>query len=88
VATTFVAHRVADYDAWRVVYDSVADLQRESGVTDEAVYQAEGDPTYVLVMHRFATGEEAHAFFDNPDLREKMIEGGVDPETLRLEFYD
>jgi antibiotic biosynthesis monooxygenase (ABM) superfamily enzyme len=88
MATTFVQHRVADYDAWRAVYDIVADFQREGGVTEEAVYQTEGDPTNVLVMHRFDTNDEAHAFFDNPDLRQAMIEGGVDADTLRVEFYD
>jgi hypothetical protein len=28
---TFVSHNVADYDAWRRVYDSVGDMQRRVG---------------------------------------------------------
>jgi hypothetical protein len=47
----FARHRVADYEAWRRVYDSVGEMQREGGVTEEAVYRAEDDPNEVLVMH-------------------------------------
>jgi hypothetical protein len=28
MATAIIQHRVKDYDAWRRVYDSVADMQR------------------------------------------------------------
>ncbi|MBV9354487.1 MAG: cyclase [Chloroflexi bacterium] len=88
MTTTFVLHRVADYDAWRRVYDGVADMQREGGVTEDAVYRAEGDPNNVLVMHRFGSAQEAHSFFENPELRRAMQEAGVDAGTLRLEFFD
>ena len=33
MTTTFVLHRVADYDARRRVYDGVGELQRAGGVT-------------------------------------------------------
>jgi hypothetical protein len=88
MATTFVQHRVADYDAWRRVYDGVAELQREGGVTAEAVYRAADDSSNVLVMHRFGTAEEARAFFQNPDLRAAMVDAGVDMASFRLELYE
>ncbi|HZV76024.1 MAG TPA: antibiotic biosynthesis monooxygenase [Conexibacter sp.] len=88
MATTFVLHRVADYDAWRRVYDDVADLQREGGVTDKAVYRAADDPSNVLVMHRFATADAARAFFQDPDLRAAMQKAGVDVASLRFELYE
>ena len=84
----FVLHRVADYDAWRRVYDGVAQLQREGGVTRQAVYRAEGDPNNVLVLHEFASSQEAHSFFERADLRQAMQDAGVDAGSLRLEFYD
>ena len=88
MTVSFVHHRVADYDAWRRVYDSVGELQREGGVTEEAVYRAEDDPNNVLVMHRFGSAEEAHSFFQNEELRKAMQEAGVDIGSLRLEFYE
>ncbi|MBV9337232.1 MAG: hypothetical protein JO262_19125 [Solirubrobacterales bacterium] len=84
----FVRHHVADYDAWRRVYDGVGDMQRQRGVTEEAVYRADGDPNDVLVMHRFSSSDEAHSFLENPDLRQAMTDAGVDPGSLRVEFYE
>ena len=88
MATTFVLHRVADYDAWRRVYDGVADLQREGGVVEDAVYRQADDPDNVLVMHRFGSADEAKAFFANPDLRAALADAGVDMGTFRLEIYE
>ena len=85
---TFLRHHVADYEAWRRVYDSVGDMQRQGGVTEEAVYRDEGDPNEVLVIHRFGSSSEAHSFMENPDLRQAMAEAGVDPGSLRVEFYE
>jgi hypothetical protein len=85
---SFVRHRVSDYQAWRRVYDTVGELQRGSGVTDESVYRAEGDPNSVLVMHRFGSSQEAHSFFERAELRQAMQEAGVDAGSLRLEFYE
>jgi hypothetical protein len=83
----FVRHHVADYDAWRLVYDSAGDMQRQRGVTAEAIYRAEDDPNDVLVMHQFNSSDEAHSFMGNPDLRQAMADAGVDASSLRIEFY-
>ena len=88
MTTTFVRHQVADYDAWRQVYNSVGELQRAGGVTSDAVYRSDDDPNNVLVMHQFGSADEAHAFFENPELRQAMLDGGVDASSLRLEFYE
>lgn len=83
----FMLHQVADYDAWRRVYDSFADAQRQGGVTAQAVYRSEGDPNSVLVMHAFGSSEAAHSFLERPDLRQAMHDAGVDVGSLRPEFY-
>ena len=43
----------------------------------------------VLVMHAFGTSQEAHSFFENPELLQAMQEAGVekahdDPATATL----
>jgi hypothetical protein len=88
MAATFVSHRVADYDAWRAVYDSVGEMQAAAGVTDKGVYRLAGDPDNVLVYHRFGSMDQAKTFFDDPNLRAAMKEAGVDESSLRIEFYD
>ncbi|MGH2965751.1 MAG: hypothetical protein ACRDMH_10280 [Solirubrobacterales bacterium] len=34
--TAAIQHRVADYDAWRKVYDGFADVQNAGGVSEDA----------------------------------------------------
>lgn len=84
----YVQHRVADYDAWRRVYDSVGEIQRQGGVISEAVYRADGDPNLVLVMHEFANSAQARAFVESPELRGALQDSGVDVSSLRVEFYE
>ena len=87
MATAVVLHRVADYGAWRQVYDSVADLQKSGGVVAESVYRMADDPDNVLVIHEFATLDEARAFFTAPELRDAMRRAGVQGQP-RIELYE
>jgi uncharacterized protein (DUF1330 family) len=87
MAVSLVLHRVADYAAWRQVYDSVADLQKAGGVVSESVHRMAGDPDNVLVVHEFGTIDEARTFFTDPALLEALERGGVQ-EQPRIEFYE
>jgi quinol monooxygenase YgiN len=87
--TTFlVRHRVADYDAWRAVYDTAAEMQRNAGVTEAAVYRDEDDPNTVLVLHRFGSRAEAESFMGDADAKAAMEAAGVDPSSIRVEIYE
>jgi uncharacterized protein (DUF1330 family) len=87
MAISLVLHRVADYGAWREVYDSVADLQKAGGVTAESVHRMAGDPDNVLVIHEFETVDEARSFFAGEGLRDAMQRAGVQGQP-RIEFYE
>jgi hypothetical protein len=83
-----IHHRVADYDAWKAVYDSVSDLQRSGGVLEHAVLRPDGDPTMVVVVHTFADADTARAYFENAELRKEIERAGVDLDTLQLELLE
>jgi heme-degrading monooxygenase HmoA len=83
---TITHHRVADYDAWKQVYDSVREVQREGGVREHAVLRPADDPTMVVVVHTFDSPEAAKAFFDSPALKGAMGQAGVDMSSLRIDF--
>ncbi len=85
---TLVHHRVADFDAWKRVYDSFGDVQRERGVRYHHVWRSEDDPGTVVVVHTFDSSEDAHAFFDAPELKQAMADAGVDESSLRIMFLD
>ncbi|MET3951257.1 hypothetical protein [Arthrobacter sp. UYEF36] len=82
-----ILHRVADYDAWRKVYDSVGDMQKEGGVTQESVHRMVDDPDNVLVIHHFDNVETARAFLGRDDLREALQRSGVQGEP-RVELFE
>jgi hypothetical protein len=87
MALSLVLHRVADYPAWRQVYDSVSNLQKAGGVIAESVHRTAGDPDNVLVIHEFGTLGEAQAFFASDELQDAMRRAGVVGQP-RIEFYE
>jgi hypothetical protein len=88
MTTFFILHRVADFDEWKKGYDGAAEIQREGGVTDKAVYRDADDPGAVLVMHRFGSREQGETFMSNPDLIEAQRNAGVDLDSVRVEIYE
>jgi heme-degrading monooxygenase HmoA len=85
--TAVVRHKVADYDAWRTVYDSLAEVQASGGVTAESVHRLLDDGNDVLVVHRFDTADAAQAFLSSEELREGMHKAGVQGPP-RIEIYE
>jgi hypothetical protein len=77
MATMFVRHTVADYAAWRRIFDGFASTQEALGVTDKAVYQTAGNENDITVTHEFATVEAAQAFAGSPELKAAMHDAGV-----------
>ncbi|SDR21356.1 hypothetical protein SAMN05519103_01242 [Rhizobiales bacterium GAS113] len=73
----FVRHNVAEYAAWRKVYDAFDPQRRPMGVTAGAVYQALDNPNDVTVWHDFPTREQAEAFMTSEALRNAIQEAGV-----------
>jgi quinol monooxygenase YgiN len=83
-----VEHRVADFDAWKQVYDGVRDFQLAGGVRYHRVMRDPGDPNLVYVTHVFDTREAADAFFANAELKADMEQAGVDASSLTLSFFE
>jgi hypothetical protein len=77
MATLFVRHTVADYAAWRRIFDDFAPTQEALGVIDKAVYRGADDDDDITVSHDFATVEAARAFAGSPELKAAMHDAGV-----------
>ena len=77
MVTMFVRHRVADYAAFRRVYDFLGVTRVAHKVTTDAVYRAVGDPSDITVTHDFVTIEAARAFAASPELAAMMRDAGV-----------
>lgn len=84
--TAVIQHHVADYEAWRKVYDGFGDVHKAGGVTHQSVYRAADDPNNVLVVHGFATMADAEKFVAGPEARDAMRQAGVQGQP-RVEIY-
>jgi len=80
-----VHHQVADYDAWKKVFDSYAPLSR--GALFYRINRGVDDPNTLLVVHGFRSTAEANAYRDDPVLKETMRGAGV-TSAPRFEIYD
>ncbi len=72
-----ITHPVKDFAAWRVVYDSVEPMRQKAGVTGAEVFRDPKTPNLLVIIHRFASLEAAHAFLDDPALKDVMTKAGV-----------
>ena len=48
MALLTVQHAVRDFGAWRSIYDSLDEVQRDWGVTEASVHQLASEPDVVL----------------------------------------
>ncbi len=74
----FVRHHVADYSAWREVYDSIEAERASAGVTAHSEFQAVGDANDVTAWHDFDSADAAQAFAASPVLKDAMQRAGVE----------
>ena len=86
-ATLIVRHTVADYAAWRVVYDSVEPLRVQHGCTGQQVFRLPSDHNDVLATHDFPSVVNAEAFAADPALSAAMQRGGV-TSAPRIEILE
>ena len=73
----FLRHQVADYPAWRSVYDSIDETRASMGVTGHAVFGSIDDERDVTAWHDFDSADAARAFASSPALHEAMERAGV-----------
>lgn len=85
-ATLVVRHTVADYAAWRAVYDELEPLRQQHGCTAKNVMVAPDNPNDVFVTHDFPSVEAAESFAHDPALRDGMARAGV-AGAPRIEIF-
>ena len=83
-----VRHRVADFDAWKKVYDDFAPIQADHGVRGHQVLRSIENPNDVIVTHTFDSRETARAFFAMPELKEAMSGAGVNADSVETSYFD
>ena len=71
-----IRHRVADFPAWKAVFEEQEDIRRANGSRGGRLFRST-DPHEVLLLLEWDDLERARLFADSDDLREAMAWAGV-----------
>ena len=77
MAHMLIHHRVADYDAWKPVFDEHEATRRSSGGGDYMLFRSVDDPGEVVIVFEWDSVDNARAFSESDVLREAMQRAGV-----------
>ncbi len=81
-----ILHEVADYPAWKLVFDGAAGIRREAGERSYQVLKYESDPNRIVHFSAWTSIADARRFFESPRLVKIRKEAGVKaPEFIYLE---
>ena len=81
-----IIHEVADYAAWKKIFDGAAGIRREAGERTYQVLKSESDPNKIVHFSTWTSHAAAKAFFESPRLVEIRRQAGVKaPEFIYLD---
>jgi len=84
-----IIHEVADYPAWKAIFDSAAGIRHDAGEISFQVLKYENDPNRIVHFSRWRSLAAARAFFESERLVEIRRQAGVKaPEFLYLDDLD
>lgn len=84
-----IVHRVADYAAWKRVFDSAAVLRFAAGERDFHVLTDTADPDVVVHYSTWTSAEAARTFFESEDvIAIRRAAGAEDPFFRYLEVRE
>ena len=81
-----IIHAVADYAAWKVIFDQSATLRRDAGEVAYQVLKDETDPNLIVHFSRWRSLAAARDFFESDQLARIRKQAGVkSPRFLYLD---
>lgn len=80
-----IIHEVADYDAWKAIFDQASGIRKEAGEQSYQVLKYENDANKIVHFSVWNSLENAKAFFESPKLVQIRKEAGVkSPDFIYL----
>jgi antibiotic biosynthesis monooxygenase (ABM) superfamily enzyme len=77
MAYMLVRHKVKDFDAWKSVFDSVADLRRKKGEQSYRILRDGNGSNELFALFTWDTIDNARKYASSPELRAAMERAGV-----------
>lgn len=80
-----IIHEVADYPAWKKVFDGAAALRKSAGERSYQVLRYEGDANRIVHFSAWSSHANAKRFFQSPELEKIREQAGVkSPDFIYL----
>ena len=81
-----IIHEVADYPAWKKVFDGAAGIRKEAGERSYQVLKFQTDANKIVHFSQWTSLDSAKRFFESPKLVKIRNEAGVkSPEFIYLD---
>ena len=80
-----VHHEVADYPAWKSVFESALDWRRKNGERSYRIFHSAGNLNDLTLWFEWESLEAARAFMSSDELKARMASAGVKGQP-RVEF--
>ena len=81
-----IIHEVADYPAWKKVFDNAAAIRKEAGARSFQVLKYQSDPNRIVHFSAWTSIDDARCFFESPKLVKIRADAGVrSPEFIYLD---
>lgn len=81
-----IIHEVADYPAWKAIFDQAADIRKQAGEISYQLLRYETDANNIVHFSEWSSLDSARRFFESPELVEIRKKAGVKaPEFIYLE---
>ena len=81
-----IIHEVADYQAWKQVFDHAANIRKAAGERSYQVLKYEHEPNKIVHFSEWTSIKDARIFFESPELVKIREQAGVKaPEFIYLE---
>lgn len=80
-----VHHEVADYPAWKAVFDAALDWRHKNGERSVRIFHSAGNLNDLTLLFEWESLEQARAFMVSDELKARMATAGVEGQP-RVEF--
>ena len=80
-----VHHEVADYPAWKAVFDAALDYRHQHGERSCRIFHMAGNVNDLLLLFEWDNLDRARAFMTSDELKARMAAAGVKGQP-RVEF--
>ena len=84
-----IIHEVADYPAWKKIFDAAAGIRRAAGERSYQVLKYEQDTNRIVHFSAWTSASAAKVFFESPKLVQIRREAGVKaPDFIYLDLLE